>query len=177
VKNKPITLTALIALGLLAPAAWAQSGSRFAAPLPQSGAASSATTTIQWGTKLAVPPAAAPATVPAAAPSARPATGPAAGPAAHLGAQAVVPSTGTGTRSLSEILALPDSQVLPATGGGNTTAGEVKRRYAQWMKGELARRKPAAPVRVARQTDQPGARVWALWPWRPAPPCARPTPP
>jgi hypothetical protein len=162
VKNKPITLTALIALGLLAPAAWAQSGSRFAAPLPQSGAASSATTTIQWGTKLAVPPAAAPATVPAAAPSARPATGPAAGPAAHLGAQAVVPSTGTGTRSLSEILALPDSQVLPATGGGSTTAGEVKRRYAQWMKGELARRKPAAPVRVARQTTSRVPRVGAV---------------
>lgn len=174
---KPSTLTtftalpAFIALGLLAPPAWAQSGSRFAAPL--SGAAAASAATIPWGAGPAHP---APAVMPAPAATGRadrrawavPATGPVAGPAAgpvakpgtHFGAQAVTPVTpaSRGGR-LSEILAMPDSQVLAATGGGNTTAGEVKRRYAQWIKGELARRKPAAPVRMARQTTSKVPRV------------------
>lgn len=54
------------------------------------------------------------------------------------------------TVRLSDVLALPASRSVPTAAGTTTTAGDIQRRYADWLTAEVANRRPAAPMRVAR---------------------------
>lgn len=70
---------------------------------------------------------------------------------------ASTPVTGA-TVHLADILDAPDAQ---AVSGGATTAGEVKRRYAQWLQGELTKRPRATMQRVSRPVAAMGKRPGA----------------
>jgi hypothetical protein len=78
-------------------------------------------------------------------------------PSARLAAPA--PVRGDTALRLRDVMAMPDSKPLPTLDGGTTTAGELKRRYAAWLKGQLAAHKPAGKLRVARPAAQSVARV------------------
>ena len=70
---------------------------------------------------------------------------------------ASTPATGATVR-LADILDAPDAQ---AVNGGATTAGEVKRRYAQWLQTELTKRPRTTMQRVVRPVAAMGKRPGA----------------